>query len=310
LPSSRFSSLLLRAGALGDVLLLRRAIASLRTAGHDVTLLAPSTPASALVGSGLADVAEVIPWESADAASLLLPEGPPAGPFRDRVARHDAAIAYTTSTPILDSLRRLIPQVLDLSPAPPASVHASEWLARPTRGLGADPAPLPPTHIPTDRERAAVLPWRERLGDRFVAVHPGSGSPAKNWPAPRFADLAAGLAGGRPWLLVEGPADAEAARIVGRVPGSVMARALGPRLLGALLAEADLYVGNDSGVTHLAAAWGAPTLALFGPTDPNVWSPVGARVRILRAADGVLEKLGVHDVLDAARRWREAGAPT
>src|SRR5262249_20068677 len=161
---------------------------------------------------------------------------------------------------------------------------------------------LPPTHRATEAERAAARPWRERLGERFVAVHPGSGSPAKNWPARRFADLAAALGGGRPWLLVEGPADEEAATIVRRVPGAVVARGLAPRVLGAVLAAADLYGGNDSGVTHLAAAWGAPTLALFGPTDPDVWSPLGERVQIVRATDGVLESLGVDEVLGAARR--------
>jgi ADP-heptose:LPS heptosyltransferase len=258
----------------------------------------------------LSDVVEVIPWESADAASLLLPEGPPPGSFRDRVARHDAAIAYTASTPIIESLRRLVPKVLDVSPAPPPSIHASAWLARPTRALGGDPSTLPATHVPTEAERHAARPWRERLTDRFIALHPGSGSAAKNWPAHRFADLSTALSGGRPWLLVEGPADEEAAGIVARVPGAVVARGLAPRVLAALLAEADLYVGNDSGVTHLAAAWGVPTLALFGPTDPNVWSPVGERVCVVRAADGVLETLGVDEVLEAARRAREGGAPT
>jgi hypothetical protein len=284
-------------------------VAALRANGHTVSLLAPSGAASALLGTGFSDVGEVIPWESADAASLFLPEGPQPGPFRERLARHDAAIAYTTSTPILDSLRRLIPRVLDSSPAPPPSIHASEWLARPTRDLGCDPSPLPPGHRAIEAEREAARPWRERLGERFVALHPGSGSPTKNWPATRFAELASALAGGQPWLLVEGPADGEAATIVRRIPGAVVARGLAPRALGALLAEADLYVGNDSGVTHLAAAWGAPTLALFGPTDPSVWSPVGERVRVVRAAGGVLESLGVEEVLAAARR-QGGRAPT
>ena len=74
----------------------------------------------------------------------------------------------------------------------------------------------------------------------------------------------------------------------------VVARELPLRVLGAVLAEAGLFVGNDSGVSHLAAASGTPTLALFGPTDPAQWSPVGRSVRCLRAAD--LQALDVDTV--------------
>ena len=66
-----------------------------------------------------------------------------------------------------------------------------------------------------------------------------------------------------------------------------------------MLSGAGLFVGHDSGVTHLAAAWGAPTLALFGPTDPAVWAPVGPDVRVLRAPDGRMDLLSLEAVLRA-----------
>jgi ADP-heptose:LPS heptosyltransferase len=80
--------------------------------------------------------------------------------------------------------------------------------------------------------------------------------------------------------------------------GAVLARGLTPRVLGATLARAAAYVGNDSGVTHLAAAWGAPTVALFGPTDPAVWSPVGPRVTIVRGPNARMDGIAV-DVVAA-----------
>jgi heptosyltransferase III len=302
--------LLVRAGALGDILLLRRAVAALRARGHGVMLLAPSPAGSVLVGTGLAETSGVIPWEAGETASLLTGDGPPPGAFRDRLRRFGAVIAYTRSTVLLGSLRRLVPRVLARDPAPASGGgHASAWLALPTRELGADPDPIPPSPVATRDEVASARAWRERLPDRFLAVHPGSGSPTKNWPAPRFAKLAPALSEGRPWLLVEGPADVEAAAIAGRAPGAIVARELPPRVLAALLAESSLYVGNDSGVTHLAAAWGAPTLALFGPTDPQVWSPVGTAVRALRAPKGDLERLTVEAVLGAARALKSAGEP-
>ena len=78
-----------------------------------------------------------------------------------------------------------------------------------------------------------------------------------------------------------------------------------PRVLGAVLARAGLYVGNDSGVSHLAAAWGAPVLALFGPTDPAQWAPVGPRVTVLRADDQEMDSLELEDVERAAGEIRE-----
>ncbi len=155
-------------------------------------------------------------------------------------------------------------------------------------------------------EARAARAWLERLGPRFVALHPGSGSRAKSWPPDRFATLAQELAGPRPWLLVVGPADSEACGpLLGR-RGVVVAAGLAPRILGALLARAGLYVGNDSGVSHLAAAFGAPTLALFGPTDPAQWSPVGPAVSVLRSPTGSMEDLGLAAVRQRAAELLES----
>ena len=128
-------------------------------------------------------------------------------------------------------------------------------------------------------------------------MHPGSGSTAKNWPLARFVEAARALAAGRPWLLVAGPAERE----LTPPPDAVLAREWPLRRLGAALAGARLFLGNDAGVSHLAAAAGAPTLALFGPTDPALWAPVGPCVRTLRSPDGSLAALGVDAVLAAAR---------
>jgi len=157
-------------------------------------------------------------------------------------------------------------------------------------------------------ETAAAAPLLASLPPGFLAVHPGSGSLRKNWPAARFLDLARLLAGPRPWLLVTGPAEEPLALAAA---GAVVARSLPLRVLGALLSRAGLFVGNDAGVTHLAAAAGAPTLALFGPTSPVLWSPVGRRVRCLSAGGGALESLTVGDVAAAATAWigdRPAGS--
>jgi len=115
--------------------------------------------------------------------------------------------------------------------------------------------------------------------DLDVVVHPGSGGNRKNWPMDRFLSLTEQLqALGRRvhWCL--GPAEEHI-----RVPSG--AERLATSCLTELarrLSCARAYVGNDSGITHLAAACGVPTTAIFGPTDPQVWAPRGRHVRVVQ----------------------------
>jgi ADP-heptose:LPS heptosyltransferase len=284
-------------------------VAALRRAGHGATLLAPASSGAALVGPGPAEADRLLAWDGPEAAGLLAEGGPPPGSFRDQVASHDAAIAYTRSLAIHRSLRALVPRFAAADPLPaPGAGHASWHYARSLAALDVPVEGDPPLLESTPGDRDEAAPWLDALGPGFLAVHPGSGSPAKTWPADRFAALTDALHAGRPWLLVEGPADAAAAQAMAALPRAVHARGLSARGLGALLARARLYVGNDSGVSHVAAAWGAPTLALFGPTDPGVWAPVGPRVVCVRGVGKTMEGIALEDAVTAARAlWGSAG---
>jgi hypothetical protein len=107
--------------------------------------------------------------------------------------------------------------------------------------------------------------------EEFAVIHPFSGSPRKNWPLERFRELARELERRMPVRWCAGPEDPP-------LEGAVRLDDLYE--LACWLAAASLYVGNDSGITHLAAAVGTPVLALFGPTDPAVWAPRGPNVRV------------------------------
>ena len=109
--------------------------------------------------------------------------------------------------------------------------------------------------------------------ENFAVIHPFSGSPKKNWPLERFRALARELERTMPVRWCAGPEDPALERAV-HIDDLYE--------LACWLARARLYVGNDSGITHLAAAVGTPVLALFGPTDPRVWGPRGENVRIGR----------------------------
>lgn len=115
-----------------------------------------------------------------------------------------------------------------------------------------------------------------RRDDGFVAIHPFSGSARKSWP--HFAELASRLDGDVRFCI-----GAEQSW-----PGAVHYSDLYE--LACWLATARLYIGNDSGITHLAAAVGTPTIAIFQASDPRVWAPPGAIV---------LERPSVDDIVDA-----------
>jgi ADP-heptose:LPS heptosyltransferase len=234
--------------------------------------------------------------------------GPEPSSLSGRLRSYDAAIAYTGNEELVEALRRLIPDVRALPPSTlTPDVPAHRALAEPARDLVGGPIVEPPPLRPRLEDDATAEPWLRRLPEAFLAIHPGSGSPGKNWPAARFVALAERLATGRRFLVIEGPAD-ECSVAPLRLERAVIARDLPLRALGALLRHAGLFVGNDSGVSHLAAAFGAPTLVLFGPTNPAVWSPSGPLVWTLRERAETLDALEVATVERAAREALRSGA--
>jgi heptosyltransferase-2 len=232
------------------------------------------------------------------------------GPVESAIASADAVVAFARSADVLDCLAQRARRLVARDPAPPpGGPHASVWLAGALAALGIDTLPEPRPLVFTEPEKEAAEDATSALPPGFLAVHPGSGSPAKNWPFDRFVEAARRLSPGRPWLLVLGPAeDALAASPALVAPQGAcaahsppaIARNLPLRHLGALLARAGLFLGSDSGVTHLAGACGTRTLALFGPTDPAQWAPVGCDVHTLRAPSGRMDDLGVDEVVSAA----------
>ena len=157
--------------------------------------------------------------------------------------------------------------------------HAVDYYAR-CVGL---PAPsLGSSLLVRDDQWLATFRQRHAPGDRPVAVlHPGSGSTRKNWRG--FAALA------RHWRLqhtdalvvLRGPAE-EDNTTAGGIDGIPVAGRSLPQV-AALLAHSTLYVGNDSGISHLAGASGARGVVLFGPSDPAGWAPRGGALHVIHA---------------------------
>jgi heptosyltransferase III len=114
----------------------------------------------------------------------------------------------------------------------------------------------------------------------IVAIHPGSGSPRKNWPIDRWVQLCECLISkhGAELHIISG--ETEAADVLADFGRA--ARNLPLPALTTELARCQLFVGHDSGVSHLAVACSVPSVLLFGPTDPAMWAPPAPHVRVLR----------------------------
>jgi len=169
--------------------------------------------------------------------------------------------------------------------------------------LGLDPPPLPVVWTaPSDQAKAAAL---LPAGRPIVALAPTANWAPKIWPAARFAELfhALPLIGAVP-VIFAGPGETERAMVAPLRAALPDAIDLSGRLtlpqVAACLSRSSLFVGNDSGLMHLAAAAGAPTLGLFGPTNAAEYAPAGRRARAVIGPGADMTTISVEQVLAAA----------
>ncbi|MBM3491661.1 MAG: glycosyltransferase family 9 protein [Alphaproteobacteria bacterium] len=305
--------LVLRPGALGDAILTLPALSHLRARGVEHVVLIGNVGNWAFLSpmQGFLTLADI------DARRWLPLFGNSASPTgRTRAdLRADAALLYLTQPePTRTRLREwgvpclgaITPPGRALAEAP----HAADRLlpgGGPAYALELDDPLLALSGAERDAIAAGFPPGTQPR----LLLHPGSGGRGKCWPVERYAALAAwatrhGLAP----LALFGPAEADLlAPFRAALPATAdcpVGTGLSLRELLALAASSAAYVGNDAGTTHLAALATA-TLALFGPTGPAVWRPLGRRVVTLRAEDGDLRRLTVAQVAAALDRLLSAG---
>ncbi|MEK7706495.1 MAG: glycosyltransferase family 9 protein, partial [Verrucomicrobiota bacterium] len=143
-----------------------------------------------------------------------------------------------------------------------------------------------------------------------IALHPGSGSERKNWPEAKWAELLRHLVNSTELhlLLVGGEAEGERLRrLAAALPTAraVVARSLPLAELAGQLQSCAAFVGHDSGITHLAAALGLPTLVLWADTVEEIWRPQGEHVTVVREIAG-LHTLNAQRVADELSRMLPA----
>lgn len=296
-------ALVIRGGALGDFILTFPVLNALREAAPDSRLEVLAYPGIAALAetSGLIDAFRSIEY------------GPLAGFFtrgsvldpglRGYFASFDLILSYLYDPDgiFAENLQNAGASRVVTGPHRPGeSSHAIDQLAAPLTALG---LPL--------AGRATRLALEPAVHEALtVALHPGSGSAAKNWPVEKWRQLAGKLLAANPEVklaIIGGEADAAAVSALRGLAASrvVLWENLPLPELARRLAGARLYLGHDTGISHLAAAAGVPSLLLFGPSDPGVWAPPHEHVRVLRAPEGNLPNLPVATVLGALTRFRE-----
>jgi len=297
--------LVFRGGALGDFILTLPAIAALRRRFPAARLEILGYPAFASLAeaAGLADA--IHPIEAPALAPMFI-EGAPQLP--PPLFHCDLAVSYLYDPALVferNFLRHAPGAQFIRGPHRPderANIHAADALLAPLRELQIfDADPQPRLNL-GDAKPADAGAW--------LALHPGSGSEAKNWPETHWRDLLGLILANTSWncLLIGGEAEGERLRRLAPAtsPRVRLAQNLPLVELARQMARCAGFIGHDSGVTHLAAALGLPGVVLWGPSNIHVWRPRSDKMKIVRD-DAGLSALAVHRVFGEIRAARFGG---
>jgi heptosyltransferase-3 len=291
--------LIIRTGGLGDFILSLPLMRALATTWPDAELEVLGRPEIAVLAGSLIACGRSIddhrfarlfsdtPLEMSDAGAVYL-------------SSFDFVVSFL-GTPDSDfgrKLRSIVSRTLFIPAAAPGTKHAvTQFLEALKSSVEAQVDDhIPRIELSAEARDAGVQLLQSLLGramcKRSVIVHVGSGGRRKNWPPHLFVQvIRLFLGAGSQVILLQGEADEDAVR-------KVLAQVQVPVLEGASLVQVagviaccQLVIGNDSGISHLAAAVGTPLVCLFGPTEPAVWQPLGSAVCVLKFEDASPERV-------------------
>ena len=310
--------LVIRGGAIGDFILTLPSLKALREAYPDAHIEILGYKHIAALAENRFYAQAIRSIEYGPLASFFAKNSELPAELADYFASFDLIISYLYDPDgIFESnLHRCGVENLLCGPAKiiEKSSHAARQLARPIEQLGITVADLAEEIFLSLDDRQFAQECLRGLSQSIVAIHPGSGSKEKNWSLENWIELVSGedrsskakgelghIGKQLSLVVVSGEADeAQTAQLEYdwkdrdvRVAKNLPL----PHLAGVL--EHAIFVGHDSGISHLAAAAGANCILLFGPTDPNVWAPRNENVHVLRARSGRLEDLKIAPVQDA-----------
>lgn len=306
--SSKGKILVIRGGAIGDFILTLPAIAALRNQFPNAHLEVLGYPHIAHLAQAGGLVDRVQPIEARSLAAFFARNGELSEELRDYFSDFNIIVSYLFDPDEIfkANVGRCLHGQFIVGPHRPDEsqrTHATEVYLKPLERLAifaADPVPHLKVHA-------------SRITHPVLALHPGSGSERKNWPETKWAQLLAHLIESTEMslVLVGGEAEGERLdRLARPLPASRCELVRNQPLveLAARLRSCVAYVGHDSGISHLAAALGLPSLVLWADTIEEIWRPQGERVTILREARGI-GSISVECVLGELAKLLTAPSP-
>jgi heptosyltransferase-3 len=285
--------LVIRGGAIGDFVMTLPAIGALRERWPDAHIEILGYPHIIELARRRYYAEATRSIEARPMAGFFVPNGILDPSLMDYFASFNVIVSYIFDPDEIfaTNVRRCgVKQYILASPRP-VELPAAQHYCRPLESLAIYVDAPQPRLFPNEEDRDAAAQFLAQLGrEPIAAVHPGSGGERKNWPVEKFGALSRWLVDelAMQLLVVQGEADERAVtgllKLLEERPVKV-ARGLKLPALAAVLERCAIFVGNDSGITHVAAAVGVPTVALFGPASPAIWRPTGPAVKVVNFGD-------------------------
>ncbi|MEI9476106.1 MAG: glycosyltransferase family 9 protein [Deltaproteobacteria bacterium] len=296
------SILVIHQGALGDFILALPALRVLRKTFPKARSVIMGYPRILELVEKRFYAEEIVSVDSRGMASFFVRGGTLDAGLTGFFSAFDLIVVFGKDGegPVIGNLRRVCEgRILHINSFPPEHdrIHLSEHLLRELRRYSLSiPGQEPKLYLTrADQEWGRTYCRRKGLTAseslETIIIHPGSGSKKKVWPVERFVDVVRHLKShtGSRILVVLGPAEGpevqKAFEVIEWEMGPlapIFLKGLSLLELASVIDGSCLFVGNDSGITHMAAALGVPTVAIFGPSDPKVWSPRGKKVVVVR----------------------------
>ncbi len=291
------SILVIHQGALGDFILALPALETLRKALPQAKLIITGYPRILELVDQRFYAEGILSIDQRGMASFFVCGGPLDPSLSQLFGQLDLIVVFGRDEEgtFIGNLKRVCHgHILHINPFPSwgEKIHLTDHLLRQFSQCGFPISVLNPRlHLKeSDQDWGRDFWGRKGLTieekSKVIILHPGSGNKRKVWPLGRFLSLAQMLQDrfGSRILIILGPAEgSEIEKVFEEMDPNTFIQVKGLSLLqiASVMEGCRLFIGNDSGISHMASALGIPTIALFGPTDPRVWSPRGEKVRVV-----------------------------